>query len=148
MAPVRESQVEDLVAVLPQRLHLHTGDAVKETPELPVPRHSRCTETGRTIRRGKHLRTAIEVFYNFSLLKTGSIYTGVEAQSGGCGSSCRTALSTGTHLWRRPATACRSGRLSTQRRRANAGRSPTPGCPAEVGHTPSYHPVHHEATRR
>lgn len=42
MTPVRERQVEDLVSVLPQRLDLHTGDAVKQAPELPVPRHSRC----------------------------------------------------------------------------------------------------------
>uniref|UniRef100_A0A671YW99 Uncharacterized protein n=1 Tax=Sparus aurata TaxID=8175 RepID=A0A671YW99_SPAAU len=34
-----ESQVEDLVTVLSQRLNLHTGDTVKETSELPVPRH-------------------------------------------------------------------------------------------------------------
>lgn len=44
MTPVRESQVEDLVTVLSQRLNLHTGDTVKETSELPVPRHSRCTQ--------------------------------------------------------------------------------------------------------
>lgn len=37
VTPVREGQVEDLVCVLPQRLDLHTGDAVKEAPELPVP---------------------------------------------------------------------------------------------------------------
>uniref|UniRef100_A0A3Q0SPN6 Uncharacterized protein n=1 Tax=Amphilophus citrinellus TaxID=61819 RepID=A0A3Q0SPN6_AMPCI len=29
-------QVEDLVAVLSQCLNLHTGDAVKKTPELPI----------------------------------------------------------------------------------------------------------------
>lgn len=45
VTPVRESQVEDLVAVFSQRLNLHTGDTVKQTPELPVPRHSRCTKT-------------------------------------------------------------------------------------------------------
>lgn len=39
---VGEGQVEDLVRVLPQRLDLHAGDAVKQAPELPVPRHSRC----------------------------------------------------------------------------------------------------------
>uniref|UniRef100_A0A3P8T9H5 Uncharacterized protein n=1 Tax=Amphiprion percula TaxID=161767 RepID=A0A3P8T9H5_AMPPE len=32
--------VEDLVAVFPQRLHLHTGDAVEQTLELPIPRHT------------------------------------------------------------------------------------------------------------
>lgn len=37
MTPVGESQVEDLVGVLSQRLNLHTWDAVKQTPELPVP---------------------------------------------------------------------------------------------------------------
>lgn len=42
MTPVGEGQVEDLVRVLPQRLDLHAGDAVKQAPELPVPRHSRC----------------------------------------------------------------------------------------------------------
>uniref|UniRef100_A0A3Q1BDZ6 Uncharacterized protein n=1 Tax=Amphiprion ocellaris TaxID=80972 RepID=A0A3Q1BDZ6_AMPOC len=35
-----KSQVEDLVAVFPQRLHLHTGDAVEQTLELPIPRHT------------------------------------------------------------------------------------------------------------
>lgn len=45
MTPVRESQVEDLVTVFSQCLNLHTGDTVKQTPELPVPRHSRCTKT-------------------------------------------------------------------------------------------------------
>uniref|UniRef100_A0A3Q1GJZ9 Uncharacterized protein n=1 Tax=Acanthochromis polyacanthus TaxID=80966 RepID=A0A3Q1GJZ9_9TELE len=35
-----ESQVEDLVAVLLQRLNLHTGDAVEQTLELPIPRHT------------------------------------------------------------------------------------------------------------
>ncbi len=44
VTPVRESQVEDLVRVLSQRLNLHTGDTVKQAPELPVPRHSRCTK--------------------------------------------------------------------------------------------------------
>lgn len=44
MTPVRESQVEDLVTVFSQRLNLHAGDTVKQTPELPVPRHSRCTK--------------------------------------------------------------------------------------------------------
>uniref|UniRef100_A0A3Q2U0Z2 Uncharacterized protein n=1 Tax=Fundulus heteroclitus TaxID=8078 RepID=A0A3Q2U0Z2_FUNHE len=38
---VGESQVENLVAVLPQGLNFHTGDAVIQTLELPVPRHSR-----------------------------------------------------------------------------------------------------------
>lgn len=42
VTPVGEGQVEDLVRVLPQRLDLHAGDAVKQAPELPVPRHSRC----------------------------------------------------------------------------------------------------------
>lgn len=45
VTPVRESQVEDLVTVFSQRLNLHTGDTVKQPPELPVPRHSRCTKT-------------------------------------------------------------------------------------------------------
>lgn len=44
MTPVRESQVEDLVTVFSQRLNLHAGDTVKQTPELPVPWHSRCTK--------------------------------------------------------------------------------------------------------
>uniref|UniRef100_A0A8C6VUL9 Uncharacterized protein n=1 Tax=Nothobranchius furzeri TaxID=105023 RepID=A0A8C6VUL9_NOTFU len=30
--------VENLISVLSQRLNLHTGDTVKQTPELPVPR--------------------------------------------------------------------------------------------------------------
>uniref|UniRef100_A0A3B5B488 Uncharacterized protein n=1 Tax=Stegastes partitus TaxID=144197 RepID=A0A3B5B488_9TELE len=37
---MRESQVEDLVAVLSQSLHLHTWDTVEQTFELPVPRHT------------------------------------------------------------------------------------------------------------
>uniref|UniRef100_A0A3Q3VJG2 Uncharacterized protein n=1 Tax=Mola mola TaxID=94237 RepID=A0A3Q3VJG2_MOLML len=40
-----ESQVEDLVTVFFQRLNLHTGDTVKQAPELSVPRHGRCTKT-------------------------------------------------------------------------------------------------------
>uniref|UniRef100_A0A672IVN8 Uncharacterized protein n=1 Tax=Salarias fasciatus TaxID=181472 RepID=A0A672IVN8_SALFA len=39
--PVGEGQVQHLVAVLPQRLHLHAGDAVEQPLELPVPRHAR-----------------------------------------------------------------------------------------------------------
>lgn len=46
MTPMRESQVKDLVGVLSQSLNLHTGDAVKQTLELPVPRYSRCTQAG------------------------------------------------------------------------------------------------------
>uniref|UniRef100_A0A3Q4MFA1 Uncharacterized protein n=4 Tax=Pseudocrenilabrinae TaxID=318546 RepID=A0A3Q4MFA1_NEOBR len=33
---MRESQVKDLVGVLSQSLNLHTGDAVKQTLELPI----------------------------------------------------------------------------------------------------------------
>lgn len=42
VTPVGKGQMEDLVCVLPQSLDLHAGDAVKQTPELPVPRHRRC----------------------------------------------------------------------------------------------------------
>lgn len=45
MTPVREGQVEDLVTVFFQCLNLHTGDTVKQTPELSVPGHGRCTKT-------------------------------------------------------------------------------------------------------
>lgn len=44
MTLVRESQVEDLVTVLSQRLNLHTRDTIEQTLELPVPRHGRCTK--------------------------------------------------------------------------------------------------------
>ena len=39
VAPVGEGQVQDLVVVLRQGLHLLTGDAVVQALELPVPRH-------------------------------------------------------------------------------------------------------------
>lgn len=64
-------------------------------------------------------------------------YLGVGVQIVVCGSSCRTAPSKGTHLWRQPATACRSARLSARRHGADAGRSLTPDYLAELGHTPS-----------
>lgn len=72
-----------------------------------------------------------------------SLFTdlGVGAQSAVCGSSCRTAPSKGTRLWRRPATVCRSDLLSAQHHKADAWRSPAPGSLAELGHTPSWHPV-------
>lgn len=41
MTSVRESQVKDLVAVFSQCLNLHTGDTIKQPPELSVPGHRR-----------------------------------------------------------------------------------------------------------
>lgn len=43
MAPVRKSQVKNLVGMLSQCLNFHTRDTVIQTLELPVPRHSGCT---------------------------------------------------------------------------------------------------------
>lgn len=53
MTLVGKSQVEHLVSVLPQRLNLHTGDTVKQAPELPVPRRRRCTNQHRVIQTCK-----------------------------------------------------------------------------------------------
>lgn len=39
VSSVGEGQMEDLVMVLSQSLNLHTGNAVKQTLELSVPRH-------------------------------------------------------------------------------------------------------------
>lgn len=60
---VRESQVEDLITVLSQCLNLHTGDTVKQTPELPVPRHSRCTKVDQELFKDA-TRINLDTLYN------------------------------------------------------------------------------------
>lgn len=42
MAAVGEGQMQNLVMMFLQGLHLHAGNTVKEPLELPVPRNSRC----------------------------------------------------------------------------------------------------------
>lgn len=148
MTPVRESQVEDLVTVFFQRLNLHTGDTVKQAPELSVPRHGRCTKTQQELVKSSiSLSIHTELLPEISAMKNcrvpsvkhviGILYLGVGVQSAVSGSICRTAPSKGTHLWTQPATVCRSGQRSARHHGADAGRSPTPGYPAELGHTPS-----------
>lgn len=113
MTPVGEGQMEDLVCVLPQSLDLHAWDAVKQTPELPVPRHRRCQteDPGVIYSINTHKHRVVQVVVTD---------LGVAAQRAVCGSSCRKAPSTGTHLWRRPATVCRSDRLSARHCGADA----------------------------
>ena len=45
-ARVGEAEVQDLVGVLPERLHLHTGHRVIEAAELLEPRRGRCGGAG------------------------------------------------------------------------------------------------------
>lgn len=65
MSTVREGQMQDLIMMLLQSLNLHTGNAVIQPLELPVPRHSRCTHTGNALLLSKGSGSAATVWHSY-----------------------------------------------------------------------------------